>query len=112
MKLTRKKIDELCYQLWDWLYHHPSKEKADWPKWSRVSLSSWNKRYYYKDKFINQGCFYCNHYSCPNCPLGKVSRCTADDAAYFGKWIRAESPKTRKKYAKLIRDIAGKRLGK
>lgn len=36
MKLTKKKTIELHRELWDWLYHHPSKSKTDWPEWDRI----------------------------------------------------------------------------
>jgi len=103
MKLTKKKAIELHRRvLWDWLYHHPSKNKEDCPRWEfnggdipRVSID----------------CFLCEvSDSCEDCPVewpgGDGCMSTSDHkAGVFKKWLHAKSPHTKKKYAKIIRDL-------
>ena len=103
MKPTKKSLKELHYRLWDWLYHHPSKGKKDWPEWD------------FNDGAVKSGnnyslCFLClwqeirlerytkmKHF-CQGCPLD-------DDLNLFDSWSCAETPRERKKYAKLMRDV-------
>jgi hypothetical protein len=102
MKLT-KAIKQKHYDLWDWLYHHPSKEKKHYPKW-KINGGKIIKPQY--------ECFLCTVYNnmfscnCDRCPLGKKGGvCNIDKNNWFNIWDYAGTPKTRKKYAKLIRDI-------
>ena len=106
MKLTKKKADELCYEMWNWLYHHPSKKKDYWPRWEKNGGDI--PRMYAE-------CPYCEFYGCQKCPLAKAMKMTCVPGigfSWFQRHRKAKTPKTKKKYAKLIRDVAGKRLGK
>jgi hypothetical protein len=76
--------------LWDWLYQHPSEDKADWPGW---------KEYGDVEGFCF-ACVFCDG-ECYRCPL-KVERCSFDGSPYQ-KWGDG-SEKTKKKYAAMIRD--------
>ena len=109
MKLTKKKAIELHRQLWDWLYHHPLKIKQDWPRWKQNSGDI-------PEEKILAHCFPCQYVQmeCKECPLewpdvikGERHRAVGfcADKSYFKLWRKAKTPKTRKKYAKLIRDL-------
>jgi len=92
---TKEEAIRLHRELWDWLYHHPLKGKEDWPKWvwNDGDLDAYNR------------CFLCDYVgSC--CPVNWVT--TTDcmsKRSYYHRWSKAKTPKTRKKYAKLIRDL-------
>ena len=114
MELTKKKADELCYEKWNWHYHNPGYLlSGSWPRWEFNSGDL-------PPMLCN--CPYCElydnsvgiSYNCKECPLatsGHKCEDTFDKNDYWYKWNYANSNRTRKKYAKLIRDIAGKRLG-
>ena len=108
-KLTEKKADQLCYELWDFCYQ-TGKGKSDWPEWEGCGTSA----AIYKNKRIGLSCFYCEHYYyCSECPLYEEQGIDCGHPkSYYYKWKTAKTQKVRKKYAKKIRDIAGKRLGK
>jgi len=109
MKLTKKKAIELHRELWDWLYHNPEKAKGDWPRWEEL------------EKVMAQ-CFLCEYanrkcnltlFQCECCPLAwprfdlwsrKGVFCYQKDTP-FDKWAKAKSPRIKKKYAKIIRDL-------
>ena len=100
MKLTKKKAYKLHYELWDWLYNHPLKEKRDWPGWD------WNGGDYDMWHIFNS-CFLCEFLlgqECVGCPLNIDEISCYYPSSWFQKWAFSVSPKTRKKYAKLIRD--------
>lgn len=94
MNLTKKQAYKLHYELWDWLYNNPNKHKWNWPKWEYNGG---------KVKTTQLDCFLCEIYGfkyqneCQGCPL--------DPFSYWNDWQEAKTPKTKKKYAKLIRDI-------
>jgi len=103
MKLTKKKAIELHRELWDWLYHHPNKQKWDWPSWESNGGNI---------PRVSSYCFLCeysvqhwNNYCRETCILdwSPDSGCLGDGA--FERWDNAISPRTRKKYAKIIRDL-------
>jgi len=87
-------------QLWDWCFHHPSKEKDDCPMWE------WNSGTW---EAVRGNCFacevahsICNFAPCSRCPMD-AKICYAF-FSYYDKWESVKSPKTSKKYAALIRD--------
>ena len=118
MKLTKKKAIELHRELWDWLYHNPSKEKEDWPGWGKLEKA-------YGGIFLGM-CFPCEYarkiqnpkypksrYQCDSCPLAwpqfdlwqRTSVFCYQEGTPYYKWTTCKTPRTRKKYAKLIRDL-------
>lgn len=104
MKLTKKRAIELHRELWDWLYHHPSKVKDDWPRWednggdiSEALCDCFLCEY--KQTTTIESCF-----TWP-CILDWQNRGCFSRKGYLGLWEIALSPKTRKKYAKLIRNL-------
>ena len=111
MKLTKELAIKLHRELWDWLYHNPSKEKEDWPKWEWNGgdiISAQNECFLCeyddqnRDPYMDSCCVYC--------PLDWVSKESCHDTdSYYWKWDFAKTPKTRKKYAKLIRDLPEKK---
>jgi len=86
MELTKKEAYSKHREVWDWFYHHPPKEKYEWPDWEKYPFYMF--------------CFLCvvHNNDCNKCPLGEKS-------GLYWKWNDAKSSKTRKKYAALIRDI-------
>ncbi len=102
MKLTKKKALEICAELWGWLKDTPSKEKYDWPRWTENGGDI---------LFMSNRCPLCEYTNgdCKECPLVSfLSYCTS--GGIYTKWCRAESLKTRKKYAKMIKDECLRRL--
>lgn len=116
MRLTKKQALGLTLALWDWLFHHPTKEKLDWPEWKR------NGGIY---PGVDSECFCCEYdqyratenmrkyakieYSiCQYCPLYKeLSGCgRSPQESIFIRWDNAMTPKTKKKYAGLIAEAA------
>ena len=94
MKLSRKKAIELCIELWEWLAK-TGKFKGEWPEW---------KKYGEVDGY----CWFCEYVEqrgggCMFCPLMKKLGfgCGQIDC-FYSKWEDAETPQTRKKYAKLF----------
>ena len=90
MRLTKKKAIEESIELWEWLAE-TGKEKEDWPEWN-------------EDENILNDCFFCEYsyrrsgaLGCKYCPLGRDCYDTA-----FGKWDKARTRPTKKKYARLF----------
>jgi len=106
MKLTKKKAIELHRELWDWLYYHPTEEKEDWPRWKK---NGGDIPRVYADCFLceydqQHGGSYCGEtcildWSPPHGCFG------SENNGAFCRWDRARNPKTREKYAKIIRDL-------
>ena len=113
MRLTRKKAIELCIELWTWLAK-TGKHKKEWPDWEK-----WYKKsndatpllanqcwFCYYDNFTTKGTRRKNGGHCQNCPYYKVfGHCYREKPhpTYYWKWEEeAETPRTRKKYAKLF----------
>ena len=105
MKLTKKKAIRLHRELWDWLYHHPSKHKSDWPKWEYNGGNV---------KEANNDCLLCEYIQalyagCDRCPLDwSPTEFCQMGGGYFDKWLAARSWQTKKKYTKIIRDLPEK----
>ena len=103
-KATYEKYAKRHWELWNWLSHHQSKGKSQWPGWERNG-GRWPS--------VEVNCFACEvseKANCGDCPIiwGKRTfsgqmRCGHDDSPY-SKWSLAKSLKTHKKYAALIRD--------
>ena len=91
--------EERHWELWDWLFHNPSKQKHDCPNWE------WNSGEW---KGIYQDCFACAveksriDVDCNQCPM--PNRACGGNYSYFNKWNKVITPQIRKKFAKLIRD--------
>ena len=108
--MDKKKAIKLHRELWNWLFHHPSKRKADWPRWkyNNGDISR-----------VPQDCFACEYDHCGECLfvwgpndgdsceklVGKGGWFLEDEPGYFSRWEDAKTAKTRKKYAKIIRDL-------
>lgn len=94
--------------LWNWLAKHPSKGKENWPGWRYVrvpiflcfacSIGVDRARKHTKTDYFPIGCEYCPvmdwKHSSAKVPCEKTYE--------FGKWKYSKSPKTKKKYAKII----------
>ena len=90
--------------LWNWLAEHPG---CRYKHYAFIDLE-WDS--------VSFGCFLCelfhdhnNH--CPQCPLQKASGgCELNDGKqnYYDRWKTAQTDKTRRKYAILIRDVVPK----
>jgi len=100
--MTKKEYHRRHIKLWDWLYHYPSKGKSECPYWE------WNGGNW---EYVIGYCFACEECNriCDNCMFdwdgfNCINR-IVDKDGYFYKWHFAKSPKTRKKYAKIIRDL-------
>jgi len=108
--LCKSEVIEKHQKLWDWLYHHPYREKYDWPEWEVNGGEEIDE---------TDGFCFCCHFavtisklinpcgdSCVFCPLDwgtESGRCDGHSA--YSKWIVAKTSKTRKKYAAIIRDL-------
>jgi hypothetical protein len=104
-RLTKRKAVELHRQLWDWLYHHPSKSKSEWPGWEENGGSV---------EPAEMDCFCCEYakrhgppstFSCRLCPLEWDRGTGLCLGGLYHKYVRGG----RKRYAKLIRDLAERR---
>ena len=114
MRLTKKKALQITADLFGWLEKHPSKEKWHWSGWKS------NGGDIPEMDACCACCEYINLYDvgCRKCPLIKLWPTNKDNSTpclygkygYFGKWDDAESPKTRKKYARIIKEGALKEL--
>lgn len=99
MRLTRKKAIELCISLWTWLAETGAKFKSEWPEWEKYERNiCWSHCWYCE--YSNRRCKNTVGVNCKKCPLGGKSFECND--LYYGKWKEAETPRTRKKYAKLF----------
>ena len=118
--LTPRLADKLVFEKWNWHIKHPSKGSGDWGRWKRNGgdvpemecFCPYCQLFYYnlhpnKSNPITPYQFDCNK----KCPLVQVGQMCEKKGNWYDKWRKAKSPKTRKKYATLIRDVAGERLG-
>lgn len=101
MKLTAKQTIDKHREQWDWHYHHPTKGKEDYHQWERNGGDI---------PEIKFDCFLCEYayahgLGCDDCLLKWPGGTCTWRKGLFAKWSGAESPKTRKKYAKMIRDL-------
>ena len=108
-KITKKEALVKCEKLWRWLEKHPSKiAKHEWAGWEEYT------KLYGKSSALCPCCHYALHshkrYSdCTKCPLlglwgPNIDSFCLDSTSPYNKWGEASSPKTRKKYAKIIAD--------
>lgn len=85
-KMTKKQAKKLCIEVWEYLRDHPEiKVKCELPGKIWVKIEDLACR-----------CPLCEILDCDACPL---QRCTP---GLFAKWTRAETDKTRAKYASAI----------
>ncbi len=104
MKLTREKAIELCIEVWTWCAE-TGKQKSEYP-YTKEQLKYIEDEY---DDYPESHCWFCEYCrqhkdnGCRGCPLvsGASSKCECENMAYK-KWENAETPRTRKKYAKLF----------
>ena len=102
-KLTRRSVIYWHRKgLWHWLYKNPVingvlTTKEDWPRWEEVET---------KYGIIDSECFACEFSVCCIFDWGVEGDfpCLKLHSPY-AKWLRAKTAKTRKKYAKIIRDL-------
>ena len=103
-ELSKKKAVELDREKWDWLYRHPSKNKEDWPRWKKNGGDL--------DE-VSMDCFACEYVEqfeeeeCRLCPfVWPHAACLAPNRkGLYNRWKDAKTHRTRKKYARLIRDL-------
>ena len=96
MRLTRKKAIDLCIELWTWLAE-TGKTKEDWPEWEKydpVMSDCWFCEY------VNQRKNYSDR--CKSCPYNRKYGHCYNPESYYDCWEDAETPRTRRKYAKLF----------
>ena len=111
MRLSKKRAIKLFREHWKWLAETGSNRKDDWPGWD------------FDDDYIEHCCFLCEYakgrsdHDCRKCPIdwgvnyeiedgsGQCSYADNDTWNYYGKWDRARTVKTRKKYAKIISEL-------
>lgn len=102
MRLSRKKIIELCIMVWTWCAR-TGKHKSAWPDWDKydfwVKSDCWfchfdNNTTKGKDRILGGHCDYCPYYE-------KYGHCDKT-GTFYNLWDKAKTPKTRKKYAKLF----------
>lgn len=101
-ELTFEKAKELHRELWGWLA-----ETGNLFKWDHPKHDEW------KSKYIGfHGCFPCtlSNFDCTKCPIDSehIGSCRYP----YEEWSSAQTPKTRKEYAAMIRDWEWKELGK
>jgi len=90
--MTKKEYHRRHIKLWDWLYHNPFKSKDECPYWE------WNGGDW---EYVHGCCFACeeSNSECDNCMF------EWEEKGYYEKWHKAKTIKTKKKYAKIIRDL-------
>jgi hypothetical protein len=69
--MTKEEVYKKHYAMWDWLYHHPDKEKKDYPGWRQNGGT---------EKKVINSCFLCEYYkefdiSSHYCPLYRAGQC-------------------------------------
>jgi len=82
-----------CWEMWDELYKTGGNDKSDTTSYQRYRTGCW-------------ACALC--VSCNKCMMIELwpGSCICGKTGYFGKWENAETPKTRRKYAKIIAEFA------
>lgn len=106
--ITKRRAIELHRELWDWLLHHPSKGKRDWPRWLFNGGDI---------EGADSDCFLCechNSQHLVNCEDGEcILAWPKGGACYndiFEDWCVAKSPATRKRHARTIRDLPERKV--
>ena len=117
-KLTKKRVLELCLDLWTWLRDNPMKRKSLWPGWEEHQA------------YLN--CFACEYVQqqqqerrlleCSLCPLLSLWTksknkedvddypCSKSYTSPYEKWLNTDSARMRAKYAGKIVDFCRKEL--
>lgn len=90
MRLTKKKAIDISIELWEWLAETGETRKKDWNGWNKYGYM-W--AYCALCKYARQ-----RGGACGYCPYYEVFGLCGDTNPY-GRWLYAETPKTRKKYA-------------
>jgi len=101
--MTKEEYYRKHVKLWDWLYHNPDKSKEQCPYWE------WNGGDWKYATNCCHACEECNK-DCNNCMFDwEAIRCSYRKnnkrRGYFNKWFFAKTIKTKKKYAKIIRNL-------
>ena len=110
MSLTRRQAIRRHRMLWGWLADNPGTKhkltkKSDWPGWE------YNGGRYAE---VDEDCFLCEYafrvidMTCPQCPLDWGEDLLCVESIYLD-WCEARTPKTRSKYAEIIRDLPVRR---
>ncbi len=96
MRLTEKKAIDLSIELWEWLAE-TGERKGDWPGWEKCGVMYASCPICEYDEQQDTG-------SCDSCPYyRRFGQCQDySELTPFDKWEKAETPRTRKKYAKLF----------
>lgn len=97
MELTKKRTIKLHREHWRWC-KRTGKDKKDWPEWENYPNILYN-------------CFLCEYTqeNCDKCPLEWNTESCLDVGSYYRRWLEAKTPRTRKKYAKLIAELPEKK---
>ena len=115
MRLTKKKALQITADLWAWLEKNPTASKIWWPEWEIHGGSI---------PAMRADCPCCEYTQdrneetdCNKCPLLSLWPNETDypcldneKTDYFHKWCYGKSPKTKKKYARIIKEGALKEL--
>ena len=114
--MTFEELGKLHKELWGWLAETGTKEKSGWPEWKSnggpvedVSFHCFCCNYVehsYEPGRQRDMCGYCPVVWVDGSPSGGV--CSEGKSPYI-RWNGAETPKTRKKYAAIIRDLPWER---
>lgn len=107
IEITEQNAHYWHMRLWNWLAKHPSKRKGNWPGWRYVrvplyycfacSIGADRARKDGKKNIIVDRCEYC-----PVADWKSYIDAACEKFDEFGKWRSSKSPKTKKKYAKII----------
>ena len=101
MRLPRGKIKELCIELWMWCME-TGKRKEQWPRWGEFGYIHGHCWFCYYDTHTVAGDNRIGGGYCTYCPYReKFGHCTKP-GNFYDHWDKAETPRTRKKYAKLF----------
>jgi hypothetical protein len=111
--MTEAVCKKAHFDLWDWLSKNAKAKKEDWPGWNKPEYEE-----FYHEPF----CFACelaaeraydagadiedeDFIPCSHCPLDpEIMKVCHHWVSPHSKWLRAETARTRKKYARIIRD--------
>jgi hypothetical protein len=126
-KAKKKEYLRRHWILWNWLAENPEcgdKDGAfialgwrpvEWPWDENIDLTgpNWpdNDCYLcevYMTITDNNGDSWSQDVNCNDCPLSLTGNGCNAMGGYYSRWLQAGTPKTRKKYAALIRDVVPK----
>ena len=125
MRLTKKKVLQITAGLFGWLEDNPKKTKSEWPEWkvnggNIPALLDDCACCDYVGKTVKAGDTW-PETNCERCPLIKLWPFLENSEdypcnnptykyGYYYKWDHAKSSKTKKKYARIIKEGALKEL--